>query len=193
MESAGDLPYLIFFFLRIRRPPRSTLFPYTTLFRSSRLFRECFRDPDESSQSPTRTRGRGDRARNQRHAGGGIERSAAGSKRGRQRSARPAGHETRAGVHQRQGDEQGAIRRDQGTRTCFRVYPARAGRTAAASPCAGTAFHAGSFPGARRTHRAALEGNEEGQSARSVRVFSNQFSVFSSEKRKAALVAIPPL
>src|SRR4051794_23754903 len=24
-----------FFFLRIRRPPRSTLFPYTTLFRSS--------------------------------------------------------------------------------------------------------------------------------------------------------------
>src|SRR3712207_7762090 len=24
----------IFFFLRIRRPPRSTLFPYTTLFRS---------------------------------------------------------------------------------------------------------------------------------------------------------------
>src|SRR5258708_39721307 len=27
---------LIFFFLMIRRPPRSTLFPYTTLFRSSR-------------------------------------------------------------------------------------------------------------------------------------------------------------
>src|SRR6266568_6129679 len=26
-----------FFFLMIRRPPRSTLFPYTTLFRSSRL------------------------------------------------------------------------------------------------------------------------------------------------------------
>src|SRR5256885_9469640 len=28
-----------FFFLMIRRPPRSTLFPYTTLFRS------CFRKP----------------------------------------------------------------------------------------------------------------------------------------------------
>src|SRR2546430_11206617 len=28
--------YLIFFFLMIRRPPRSTLFPYTTLFRSIR-------------------------------------------------------------------------------------------------------------------------------------------------------------
>src|SRR5438477_11541985 len=26
--------FLLFFFLMIRRPPRSTLFPYTTLFRS---------------------------------------------------------------------------------------------------------------------------------------------------------------
>src|SRR5256885_13002571 len=26
--------YCVFFFLMIRRPPRSTLFPYTTLFRS---------------------------------------------------------------------------------------------------------------------------------------------------------------
>src|SRR5260221_6521273 len=29
--------FLLFFFLMIRRPPRSTLFPYTTLFRSSLL------------------------------------------------------------------------------------------------------------------------------------------------------------
>src|SRR5438309_6046972 len=28
--------YILFFFLMIRRPPRSTLFPYTTLFRSMR-------------------------------------------------------------------------------------------------------------------------------------------------------------
>src|SRR2546422_11012227 len=28
-------PIVVFFFLMIRRPPRSTLFPYTTLFRSS--------------------------------------------------------------------------------------------------------------------------------------------------------------
>src|SRR5256885_13010416 len=28
------LPIIFFFFLMIRRPPRSTLFPYTTLFRS---------------------------------------------------------------------------------------------------------------------------------------------------------------
>src|SRR5256885_13545704 len=30
-------PYFFFFFLMIRRPPRSTLFPYTTLFRSHSL------------------------------------------------------------------------------------------------------------------------------------------------------------
>src|SRR2546422_7908790 len=29
--------YICFFFLMIRRPPRSTLFPYTTLFRSHTL------------------------------------------------------------------------------------------------------------------------------------------------------------
>src|SRR2546422_5827220 len=38
--------FLFFFFLMIRRPPRSTLFPYTTLFRSlERLARE--RDDDD--------------------------------------------------------------------------------------------------------------------------------------------------
>src|SRR3989449_10965711 len=36
--------FFFFFFLMIRRPPRSTLFPYTTLFRSARhaLDREVF-------------------------------------------------------------------------------------------------------------------------------------------------------
>src|SRR5215216_7038030 len=34
MVKAFILPFLSFFFLMIRRPPRSTLFPYTTLFRS---------------------------------------------------------------------------------------------------------------------------------------------------------------
>src|SRR2546430_3514387 len=37
----------IFFFLMIRRPPRSTLFPYTTLFRSN----ECWR-PNPNWQAP---------------------------------------------------------------------------------------------------------------------------------------------
>src|SRR5438874_5969299 len=40
-----------FFFLRIRRPPRSTLFPYTTLFRSPRPTRSR-----ASSSSPTLSR-----------------------------------------------------------------------------------------------------------------------------------------
>src|SRR6266702_2253292 len=50
---------LTFFFLIIRRPPRSTLFPYTTLFRS--LARNPPRDPDRisptaSAPSPARDR-----------------------------------------------------------------------------------------------------------------------------------------
>ena len=35
MPSVGSYS-IFFFFLRIRRPPRSTLFPYTTLFRSTK-------------------------------------------------------------------------------------------------------------------------------------------------------------
>src|SRR5260370_29867707 len=35
--------YFIFFFLMIRRPPRSTLFPYTTLFRS--IYNNYFKAP----------------------------------------------------------------------------------------------------------------------------------------------------
>src|SRR5258708_17162298 len=41
---------LMFFFLMIRRPPRSTLFPYTTLFRSAR------REP-VAQRAPVRGRG----------------------------------------------------------------------------------------------------------------------------------------
>src|ERR1035441_10734824 len=32
--STRSISFALFFFLMIRRPPRSTLFPYTTLFRS---------------------------------------------------------------------------------------------------------------------------------------------------------------
>src|SRR3712207_671086 len=34
---------LLFFFLMIRRPPRSTLFPYTTLFRSADIIERVYR------------------------------------------------------------------------------------------------------------------------------------------------------
>src|ERR1043166_9894532 len=56
--SVLDLACLrvVFFFLMIRRPPRSTLFPYTTLFRS----RRAPRDP---------------RAHRRPAARGGVERS----------------------------------------------------------------------------------------------------------------------
>src|SRR5262249_61231490 len=36
LSSTSSSHILLFFFLMIRRPPRSTLFPYTTLFRSPR-------------------------------------------------------------------------------------------------------------------------------------------------------------
>src|SRR2546430_11861826 len=39
-----------FFFLMIRRPPRSTLFPYTTLFRS---LRKDFRQPEKFEDDGT--------------------------------------------------------------------------------------------------------------------------------------------
>src|SRR3712207_8693545 len=37
--------FRLFFFLMIRRPPRSTLFPYTTLFRSRILYNRASADP----------------------------------------------------------------------------------------------------------------------------------------------------
>src|SRR6266536_5474123 len=36
---------IVFFFLMIRRPPRSTLFPYTTLFRSQPLRNRPYLEP----------------------------------------------------------------------------------------------------------------------------------------------------
>src|SRR5437588_9318799 len=38
--------FLCLFFLMIRRPPRSTLFPYTTLFRSPPTWPRCSSPPD---------------------------------------------------------------------------------------------------------------------------------------------------
>src|SRR6266496_5717212 len=49
---------LFFFFLMIRRPPRSTLFPYTTLFRSRRRDRPWYpgtRRPDRPTRSEEHT------------------------------------------------------------------------------------------------------------------------------------------
>src|SRR2546427_1927299 len=59
-----------FFFLMIRRPPRSTLFPYTTLFRSSACRVRPARDPAHSAGGPVRSAGGPDRPRRCRHAAG---------------------------------------------------------------------------------------------------------------------------
>src|SRR5256885_17253498 len=54
--------YLFFFFLMIRRPPRSTLFPYTTLFRSPPMpacsTRSLPATPRRNGPSSTRPRDR---------------------------------------------------------------------------------------------------------------------------------------
>src|SRR2546430_15483593 len=42
----------VFFFLMIRRPPRSTLFPYTTLFRSILLVRPVEKQPGSIDDPP---------------------------------------------------------------------------------------------------------------------------------------------
>src|SRR5688572_33449895 len=57
--------FFLFFFLMIRRPPRSTLFPYTTLFRSrcpSRCSNAPYRAPGTTGRCrSTCARSRGDR------------------------------------------------------------------------------------------------------------------------------------
>src|SRR5258705_13987315 len=54
---------LLFFFLMIRRPPRSTLFPYTTLFRSAN-----FRTASRPGRSPAvRTARRAAARRSEEH------------------------------------------------------------------------------------------------------------------------------
>src|SRR2546430_14694618 len=67
----------IFFFLMIRRPPRSTLFPYTTLFRSPadpafaiEATCDCRSAADFPGSTPERSRGPGqdhDHGRSEEH------------------------------------------------------------------------------------------------------------------------------
>src|SRR5438046_4762155 len=72
MSRRSPLPYAYstfvfffsFFFLMIRRPPRSTLFPYTTLFRSVRGVQG--RDEDARRRAD-RHRGAGGRHRSEEH------------------------------------------------------------------------------------------------------------------------------
>src|ERR1022692_2601735 len=58
MNCAGDRDSPRFFFLMMRRPPRSTLFPYTTLFRSRDL--HSYEDQTQARHHRRRLRGAGD-------------------------------------------------------------------------------------------------------------------------------------
>src|SRR2546429_4533725 len=60
---------LFFFFLMIRRPPRSTLFPYTTLFRSHVA---AVAKPPRGRGARQGPEARGDHRRDE-HGGGGSE------------------------------------------------------------------------------------------------------------------------
>src|SRR2546422_7135759 len=50
MQLSVDYLFFLFFFLMIRRPPRSTLFPYTTLFRS-KLRPEWASEPNDDDNA----------------------------------------------------------------------------------------------------------------------------------------------
>src|SRR5947208_16623432 len=52
--SSRSSPLVYFFFLMIRRPPRSTLFPYTTLFRSLRASIGALRASVRRIRAPAR-------------------------------------------------------------------------------------------------------------------------------------------
>src|SRR5712675_3316236 len=68
--SKNLISYFFFFFLMIRRPPRSTLFPYTTLFRSRAPGCFCRGPGPNSPPSPASYRRRSrtpGRARSEEH------------------------------------------------------------------------------------------------------------------------------
>src|SRR5215510_5879707 len=100
------LDFLFFFFLMIRRPPRSTLFPYTTLFRSR---------PGRALQEP--------RARRLRRVSPG----AGASRRPARHGLRPARRALRAAAHAGGGR---TVRGGQapGERWRPRLRPARSAR-----------------------------------------------------------------
>src|SRR5579859_1247510 len=60
--------FFFFFFLMIRRPPRSTLFPYTTLFRSYRPFSSSGSEPAIAWTRKSRARDRKSTRLNSSHS-----------------------------------------------------------------------------------------------------------------------------
>src|SRR5947209_12348682 len=62
LTSLHSYIFSFFFFLMIRRPPRSTLFPYTTLFRSICFASRWFHRPPGCTELPDRQFDRGRRS-----------------------------------------------------------------------------------------------------------------------------------
>src|SRR5258707_9474965 len=85
---------IIFFFLMIRRPPRSTLFPYTTLFRSEEVV-EAVRDQEPQR----RLRDRQPEAEKRER---GLECDRAGDLDGREREERGRSEEHTSELQSRQ-------------------------------------------------------------------------------------------
>src|SRR5439155_26769048 len=52
-RNTNERPHRLFFFILLRPPPRTTLFPYTTLFRSISPRKSIFRRPIFSSVGAT--------------------------------------------------------------------------------------------------------------------------------------------
>src|SRR5436190_11253523 len=59
--------YIFFFFLMIRRPPRSTLFPYTTLFRSDLMIHDIDAVLHLTGQTPSSISAVGVAVRSEEH------------------------------------------------------------------------------------------------------------------------------
>src|SRR6266480_8054112 len=92
--------FVFFFFLMIRRPPRSTLFPYTTLFRADRRRQEGY-EPDRPVRGRLlfrlygRRQGRGAEPQSGRGRGLALDLGRQGQlydRAGRERAARLAHH-----------------------------------------------------------------------------------------------------
>ena len=67
-EWPGAKVFFHFFFLMIRRPPRSTLFPYTTLFRSDKDVVAPEEDAEAKVAAPTTPKHRRHRQRKKKQA-----------------------------------------------------------------------------------------------------------------------------
>src|SRR6266702_6450998 len=98
-----SLPLYNFFFLMIRRPPRSTLFPYTTLFRSPARPR----NPGGHPPRPRETQRSGESEAPRRHHPMGQGMAGGARERGRAEAAAERNHAAdRGGQEGRQGDGQ---------------------------------------------------------------------------------------